>query len=168
MAKRLKTWKSRQRLKKQTETREAKRGPSKSWIDMVSQESREHIGIVAELRMQSWMQGVDWWHTPSEGLRNEFQAWLYKSMGGSKNVPDFIVAEGRGGFSGLYMEYKKTGTKLFKADGSPYADVKEQWEFLLRMKAKINVKIALVAGPAAAVATIKEYLTLPPNDTPTA
>lgn len=157
---RLKTWKARRRAVQQAESKATKRaGEKKSWIDMLGQETREHISIVQELQVQPWMKGVDWWHTPSEGKRDQFQAWLYKMMGGSRNVPDFIVAESRGGKSGLWLEYKKTGTKLFKADGSPYADVKEQWEFLLRMEKKINVAIALVAGPEEAVATIKKYLT---------
>lgn len=133
----------------------------KSFIDMVSAESREHIAIVQELNLYPWMKDKDWWHTVNEGKRTQFQAWLVKAMGIKKNVPDFIFAEPSQGYNGLWIEYKKTGTKLFKPDGTPYADVKEQWEFLCRVGPKSNVKVALVAGIDNFIKEVKDYFNQP-------
>lgn len=166
MAKRfkLKSWKERAKANKQAEARASR--VSKPWIEYLGKETREQISIIQELKLQAWMQGIDWWHTPSEGKRDQFNAWLISMMGVTKNIPDFIIAESRGGFNGYYLEYKKTGSKIFKADGSPYADMKDQWEFLLRMREKIGVKIDIVESPEKAVQAIKDYLHLPKNERP--
>lgn len=163
MAKRLRlaSWKTRARQKKQEEAKAAKK--SKPWIEYLGAETREQISIIEELLLHPWFKDIDWEHYPAEGKRDAFNAWLFTKMGGKSNIPDFRIHELRGGYNGLWMEYKKTGTKLFKADGTPYADIKEQWDYLLRMQEKMNVKIAIVESPEKAIQTIKDYLHLPKN-----
>lgn len=164
MAKRIQTFKMRQRAAKQAARREEVKKARKPWIEYLGAETREHISIIQELELQAWFKGVDWEHYPAEGKRDEFNAWLFKLMGGKRNVPDFRIHEARGGFNGFWLEYKKTGTKIFKADGTPYADIKDQWDYLLRMRDKINVKIDIVESPEKAVKAIYEYLQLPRNE----
>lgn len=155
---RLLTWKQRARKAKQAAQRSS--AQKKSWIEKLGPETREQISIIEELLLQPWFKGIDWEHYPAEGKRDEFNSWLFKKMGGQKDRPDFRIFEARGGFNGFWFEYKQTGTKLFKPDGTPYAAVKPQWEFLLRMQAKLNVKIALIEGPENAINAIKNYLSL--------
>lgn len=160
----MQTWKMRRRAAQQAEKRAEKAAQRKPWIEYLGAETREQISIIEELTLQAWMKDIDWEHYPAEGKRDEFNAWLFKKMGGKKNIPDFRIHEPRGGFNGFWFEYKKTGTKLFKADGSPYADIKDQWEYLVRMKEKLNLHVAVIESPEKAVKAIYEYLQLPKND----
>lgn len=133
---------------------------AKSWLEYLGVETREQMSIIEELQLQPWMKDIDWEHYPAESKRDGFNAWLYKKMGGQKNIPDFRFHERRGTYNGFWFEYKKTGTKLFKVDGSPYADIKPQWDYLLRMEKKLGIKIAVIESPEKAIQAIKEYLQL--------
>lgn len=151
--KRLRSWKNKSKASVSK--------PKVSYIDRLQVETREQIAIVQELNLYPWMKDKDWWHTVNEGKRTPFQQWLVKAMGMKKNIPDFIFAEPMQGFNGLWIEYKKTGTPLFKEDGTPYAAVREQWEFLCRVGPKANVKFMMVAGIDNFIKAVKEYFQQP-------
>lgn len=62
----------------------------------------------------------------------------YKDLGNKKSYPDFFFAEPLNGYHGLYIEYKKTGEKLFKKDGITYKTehLQEQAEMIEKLNAR--------------------------------
>lgn len=67
------------------------------------------------------------------------QAVKMKRLGGnSRNWPDFFIAEPRNGFHGLFLELKRDGVKIFKADGSLYKNEhhESQWKMLQLLRTK--------------------------------
>jgi hypothetical protein len=61
----------------------------------------------------------------TEGRKTPFEQFKFKWMGGRKGVSDLFIPVVRGCFSGLFIELKKEGTKIWKKDGSLYASNKE-------------------------------------------
>src|SRR6476469_9418041 len=64
------------------------------------------------------------------------QATRHKRLQSSRAYPDLFLAHPIGSFHGCYIELKRPGTKLHKADGSLYADphVREQAEMLQALR----------------------------------
>ncbi len=150
----LKSWRS--GLKKAGSKKSARSKKGKSFIEMLDQEAREQVGIVKQLLYETFLQKAVWWHTPSEGKREGMQAWLYTAMGGKKNIPDFMFMDPRQGFVGMVIEYKKTGTPIFKKNGEPYAAVKDQYDFLIQLQER-GWKVHLLEGPENFMNAVKSY-----------
>jgi hypothetical protein len=63
------------------------------------------------------------------------QAVKQKKLGMPKGYPDLFIAEPNGKYHGLFIELKKSGTKLFKRDGKPVNEhIEEQNEMLDRLQ----------------------------------
>lgn len=154
--KRVGNWRS--KIKKAT----GKPKTGKSWMAMLGDETREHIAIVEELEIYPWLKDKVWWHYPAEGKKSKFEAWLFKVMGGKKSIPDFMFIEPRNGYSGLAIEYKKTGCKIFKPDGSLYAGahMKAQYDMLLKLEER-GYKIHILEGVENFINAVKDYFNIP-------
>jgi hypothetical protein len=89
------------------------------------------------------------------------QAVRNKKMQCGKKYPDMFIAEPVRGYSGLYLELKKEGTKVFKADGTLYANehLKAQYETLQALRAK-GYKAVFAIGYDSAIRIIQNYMIL--------
>ena len=58
--------------------------------------------------------------------------------GGRRAWPDMFLAEPRGKYSGLFIELKREGTRIFKKDGALVADehIREQFDMLHDLRRK--------------------------------
>ena len=65
-------------------------------------EKRFQIAVAEYLDMK----GVLWMHTPNGGSRNSIEAMGLKRQGVKRGVPDVIILEPRGRYSGLCIELK--------------------------------------------------------------
>ena len=96
----------------------------------------------------------------SSGVKlNMGQAKVLKAMRceGAK-IPDMLIFEPRGKYKGLFLELKREGEKVFKADGSPYAGhLYEQWKTLERLKEK-GYQACFAIGVDDAIAIIDGYM----------
>lgn len=108
----------------------------------------QHPGIMFTCDLGSGMKMTMWQATKAQHMRSQ------------RGMPDMMILEPRGVYHGLFLELKKKGTRVFKADGSIVADahIQEQASVL----AKLNLKgyLALFAvGFEDATEKINKYLT---------
>jgi len=63
------------------------------------------------------------------------QAVKESNMRSSRGMPDLMIFEPRGVYSGLFLELKKEGTKVFTKDGNVYSDphLQEQAAILAKL-----------------------------------
>lgn len=117
-------------------------------------ETKEHASLAEWL---NWIKVTDnWFHYPSGFYKTPTQKYLWAIMGARKNVPDFLFFDHHQGFCGLALEYKKTGRVIHNKDGSLRADMRDQFEFLEKLKA-IGWRTELVAGKEPARQIIADY-----------
>lgn len=91
------------------------------------------------------------------------QAVKMKRLGGnSRNWPDFFIAEVNSEYSGLFLELKRDGVKIFKADGSLYKNEhhESQYETLLKLREK-GYAANFAIGFEDAKSQIEKYLNTP-------
>ena len=70
--------------------------------------------------------------------KNRMVASFNKNLRSSKGFPDMVIYEGRGGYSGLFIELKAEGCSPFKKDGKLKAGnhLREQAEMIEKLKSK--------------------------------
>ena len=61
----------------------------------------------------------------TEGKKSAYERFKFKWMGGRKGVSDLFIPIAKGVYHGLFIELKKDGAKIFKANGDLYASNKE-------------------------------------------
>src|SRR6476660_232593 len=66
----------------------------------------------------------------------QLQAARNKRLQSGRGFPDLFIFQPRGDLSGLAIELKKPGTKIYKADGTIYADqhLREQADMLQALR----------------------------------
>lgn len=81
-------------------------------------------------------------------------------MRSSRGLPDLFIAEPKGGFSGLFIELKKDGVKLFNKKGEGYdKHIREQNAILKRLRdSKYSASFAV--GYTEAVSMIDMYMSM--------
>ena len=94
------------------------------------------------------------------------QAVRNKKMQCGRKYPDMFIAEPVRGYAGLYLELKKEGTKVFKADGTLYASehLRAQNETLQALRTK-GYKAVFAIGYDSAIRIIQNYMLLGINAT---
>jgi hypothetical protein len=96
----------------------------------------------------------------SSGVRlNMGQAKVLKAMRAMDcKIPDMLIFEPRGPYKGLFLELKREGEKVFKADGTPYSGhLFEQWKTLERLKSK-GYQACFAIGFEHAKTIIDQYM----------
>lgn len=110
-------------------------------------------------------------HSDGSGLKLPMGlAKKYAALKSSRAIPDFFLAEPRGGYAGLYLEIKREGEVIFKQDGSlrkkitknprtgeEYDHLYEQAKMLDRLMHK-GYQAQFVIGVRMATDVIDEYL----------
>ena len=86
-------------------------------------------------------------------------ATKFSRLKSGRGIPDLLIFEPRGEYSGLMIEIKREGQKVFKQDGSLYSDVhlKEQAEILDRLKHK-GYATYFCIGSKQGIDIIEEYM----------
>lgn len=87
------------------------------------------------------------------------QAVKAQQMRSSKGLPDLFIAEPRGKYNGLFIEFKKEGTKIFKPDGSLYSNehISNQYLILNQLQQK-GYRAVFAVGLTDAMTKINTYL----------
>lgn len=93
------------------------------------------------------------YHVPNGGQRSKVTAAALKGQGVKAGVSDLVVALARGGYHGLYLEFKAT-----PPDHAALADSQRAW--LARMEQQGYCAV-LARGLEEAKAAIREYMSLP-------
>jgi hypothetical protein len=119
----------------------------------LTKEQREHARLCEWL---AWVKPGLWCHYPAEGRKTPFERYLWSIMGGKKSIPDFMFFTSKKGFNGLALEFKDTGTVVYKLDGTPRKDMIDQWK-MLREFEKNGWKADFAVGFDEAQEMIKNY-----------
>lgn len=100
-------------------------------------------------------------HIPNGGSRkNAFEGWRLKEQGVRAGVSDLLLTVARGGYFGLWIE--------FKAEPPNDAVVSESQKEWIAMMREQGYRAQVCLGAAAALKVIAEYLASPPTVATTA
>ncbi len=118
-------------------------------------EGREQQMLVSWMQLQHKAAFALAWHTPNGGARDRATAGKLKAQGVKAGVPDLQLAMARGGFFGLFIEFKATPP-------NDAAVSEGQKEMLLRLQQE-GYRAVVCRGINEAMAEINAYLALPPT-----
>lgn len=126
-----------------------------AFISKLSKEDREHIKVVEYLK---WCPTIFWHHTPNEGKRNWAAQKYNKLMGARKGMPDFMIFDPRGGYSGLAIELKAQDVIIYKKDGSLRKNEHiEAQNHVLEQLRKRGWRAEFAKGAVEAINLMSEY-----------
>lgn len=79
--------------------------------------------------------------------------------GGRRSWPDMFLAEPKGKYSGLFIELKKEGVRIFKKDGTLVSDrhIREQYDMMEQLR-KRGYAVNFACGFSAAKILIDRYM----------
>lgn len=79
--------------------------------------------------------------------------------GGRRSWPDMFLAEPKGKYSGLFIELKKEGVRIFKKDGKLVSDehIREQYDMLEQLRRR-GYAASFACGFDEAKALIDRYM----------
>jgi hypothetical protein len=83
----------------------------------------------------------------------------FSKLKSGRGIPDLLILEPRGDYSGLFLEIKRTDEKIFKKDGTLRTDkhLKEQAKILDRLKHK-GYATYFAIGTTRAIEIIDDYM----------
>ena len=102
----------------------------------IGREENTHAAIVQYLK---WVYPKAIFNTDLSGIiLTKGQAAKVSSLRSSRGFPDLVIYECRGDYSGLFLEVKRDGTKIYRKDGELVADehVREQAEMLVQLESR--------------------------------
>ncbi len=95
-------------------------------------------------------------HIPNGGSRrNAFEGWRLKQQGVRAGVSDLLLPVARGGFFGLWIEFKAA-----PPNDAAVTDAQKDWVDLMREQ---GYRAEICLGVAAALAVLTDYLSMPPT-----
>lgn len=119
----------------------------------IDYEGNEQVALMRWLQLQHSAAFAVTWHTPNGGQRNKVVAAKLKAQGTKAGVPDLQLAMARGGYFGLFIEFKATPPH----DAAVSSTQKEMVQNL-----KEQGYLAVVCkGMSAAIEQINAYLAMP-------
>lgn len=119
-------------------------------------EGREQQMLVRWMELQHRAAYAVTWHTPNGGARDKATAGKLKAQGVKAGVPDLQLAVARGGFFGLFIEFKATPP-------NDAAVSETQKTMLSRLQAE-GYRAVVCRGINEAMAEINTYLAMPRTD----
>ncbi|WP_456267672.1 VRR-NUC domain-containing protein [Kushneria sp. AK178] len=146
-------------------TTSAQRKPASVRRKAVDHEGSEQRALMSWLRGESLRNsqvGQAWpatYHVPNGGHRHKATAAELKKQGVKSGVSDLVVAVARGGWHGLYIEFKATPPNHAGLQDS-------QREWLAAMESQGYCAV-LARGLEEARAVLREYMALPPTEVTT-
>lgn len=96
------------------------------------------------------------YHPPNGGLRNRREAGRLKKQGVKAGVSDMVVMDARGGWHGLYLEFKATPPR--------HASLSESQRGWLALAEQRGYCAALARGLEEAKAVLREYASWPATE----
>lgn len=116
-------------------------------------EGREQQMLVRWMELQHRAAYAVTWHTPNGGARDKATAGKLKAQGVKAGVPDLQLAVARGGFFGLFIEFKATPPND--------AAVSETQKAMLSRLQEQGYQAVVCRGINEAMAEINAYLAMP-------
>ena len=121
----------------------------------VDREGLEQAALMAELRARM-PEGADLiYHVPNGGHRHKLVAIKLKEQGVKAGVPDLVLPMARGGYFGLYIEFKAT-----PPNAAAVSDSQHKWIRKLNEQGYLAV---VCRGHFDAMEQIRAYLRLAPT-----
>ncbi|MBC3465021.1 VRR-NUC domain-containing protein [Pseudomonas sp. RW10S2] len=119
----------------------------------VDREGQEQAALMQELQLRYPQAYKLIYHVPNGGHRHKLVAAKLKGQGVKAGVPDLVLPMARGGYFGLYIEFK--AKPLFDAEVSPSQDA-----YIQALNAQGYLAI-VCRGCIDAVEAIRAYLLQP-------
>lgn len=117
-------------------------------------EGEEQAQLIKLFREQFPHVGLLLVHVPNGGSRkNAFEGWRLKEQGVRAGVSDLLLPVARGGFFGLWIEFKAA-----PPNDAPVSDSQKEWLELMRAQ---GYRAELCRGVAEAMAVLADYLSAP-------
>lgn len=82
--------------------------PGKPRAKRVDREGLEQAALMKEIELRYPEVFANLHHTPNGGLRNKSEAIRLKAQGAKAGIPDLQLTMARGGYFGLFIEFKAT------------------------------------------------------------
>lgn len=93
-------------------------------------------------------------HIPNGGSRkNAYEGWRLKEQGVRAGVSDLLLPVARGGFFGLWIEFKAA-----PPNNASVSESQQEWVDLMRAQ---GYRAEVCLGEAAALQVLQEYMALP-------
>ncbi|OHV12987.1 VRR-NUC domain-containing protein [Kushneria phosphatilytica] len=134
----------------------SRRAPKRQRVDWEGQEQAVLIRWLYGERQRQSIVGPAYAATyavPNGGSRHKLEAANMKKQGVRAGVSDLVIAVPRGGYHGLYLEFKATPPR-----DAALADSQREWLTLAEEQGYCSV---LARGLEEAKATIREYMSRP-------
>lgn len=129
--------------------------PNRTRKRPVDFEGREQQMLVSWMQLRHKAAFAVAWHTPNGGARDKVTAAKLQAQGVKAGVPDLQLAIARGGYFGLFIEFKATPP-------NDAAVSKGQKEMLSRLQQE-GYRAVVCRGINEAMTEINAYLALPPT-----
>jgi hypothetical protein len=121
----------------------------------VDREGMEQAALLRELKLRLPAVEALIYHVPNGGQRHKLVAIKLKEQGVKAGVPDLVLPMARGGYFGLYLEFKATVPNDAAVSASQHAWIRQLNE---------QGYLAIVCrGHFDAMEQIRAYLLLPPT-----
>lgn len=121
----------------------------------VDREGLEQAALIAELRIRMPEVADLIYHVPNGGHRLKKVAADLKGQGVAAGVPDLVLTMARGGYFGLYIEFKAT-----PPNAAPVSDSQHKWIRKLNDQGYLAI---VCRGHFDAMEQIRAYLRLAPT-----
>jgi hypothetical protein len=119
-------------------------------------EGEEQAELIAEFRQRYPVDGMLLIHVPNGGSRkNAFEGWRLKQQGVRAGVSDLFLPVARGGFFGLWIEFKAAPPN----DADP-TEAQLEWLELMRGQ---GYRAELCLGIESALAVLDDYMSEDPT-----
>lgn len=119
----------------------------------VDYEGREQVMLMRWMQYQHSAAFAVTWHTPNGGRRDKATAGKLKAQGVKAGIPDLQLAMARGGFFGLFIEFKATPPNN--------AEVSKSQKEVIRLLTDEGYLAVVCLGVADAMWQINDYLAMP-------
>lgn len=119
-------------------------------------EGEEQAQLIKLFRERYPASGALLIHIPNGGSRkNAFEGWRLKEQGVRAGVSDLFLPMARGGFFGLWIEFKAA-----PPNDAVVSDSQKEWVILMRAQ---GYQAEVCLGVAAAYQALEAYMSLPPT-----
>jgi hypothetical protein len=129
--------------------------PKKPRAKRVDREGLEQAALMAEIKLRYPEIFANLHHTPNGGYRGKAEAGRLKAQGTKAGIPDLQLTMARGGYFGLFIE--------FKATAKPAAVSLEQQACIGRLNEQGYLAV-VCRGHFDAMECLRAYLALPKTE----
>lgn len=127
--------------------------PKRTKAKPIDREGLEQAALLRELKLRMPTVEALIYHVPNGGQRHKLVAIKLKEQGVKAGVPDLVLPMARGGYFGLYLEFKATAPNDAAVSASQHAWIRQLNE---------QGYLAIVCrGHFDAMEQIRAYLKLP-------